>query len=88
MSKINALSLLHMTAFSILGFQFYVSVFLLVPECDALCFFYFVTASLLCVFLCRAVMGLQHQQIFCNDLRPNVDGFLIALKPMHCFIVE
>ena len=28
-------------------------------------------------------MGLHHKQISCNDLRPNADGFLIALSHMH-----
>jgi len=43
-----------MTAFSILGFQFYVSVFLLVPECDALCFFLFCDCK---SFVCFLVQG-------------------------------
>ena len=41
------------------------------------------------IFCCCREMRLLHQQkISCNDLRQNVVGFLIALKHMHCFIVE
>ena len=35
--------------------------------------------SVVFVFIsCRAMMGLYHQQISCNDLHPNADGYLIA----------
>jgi len=41
-----------------------------------------------CVLSCREKHLRHREKISCNDLRPNVDGFLIVLKPMHCFIVE